>query len=233
MSGELRSWWLSWYQPAGTAYTLYWPWWVSGWRMDDDARTVVAAVRAATKGDAMAVVVTAQDDPTLDLEWRFVEEVTDSYWSPYNSRFLQADWMRWPDEAPRDWIGGVPDAYRGEGCLPGRVVTGDARADFDADFRLRANLMAARRLGQATFRVLTADLAILFAEHNRLAAADPVAVVAGVDLEGVLAGHQHDDAWGCCCGWQGPEDDEHAPAFAGHQAEQIRAALTEALGGGA
>lgn len=95
-----RSWWLSWYQPAYTAYTLYWPWWVSGSRCHDDARTVVAAIRAATEDDARAVVDAAQDDPALDLEWRFVEEVDDPDWSPYHDRFPKATWMCWPEAAP-------------------------------------------------------------------------------------------------------------------------------------
>ena len=38
----------------------------------------------------------AHDEPRpLPLEWRFVHPKTED-WSPFNSRFQRADWMKWP-----------------------------------------------------------------------------------------------------------------------------------------
>lgn len=95
----MRTFWLSWYEAGTGAFTLYWPWWISGWREapggDYDQATVVAAVRATSEDEAQEAVLSSYD-VRPKLEWRFVEEITDPAWSPYSDRFPQAKWMRWP-----------------------------------------------------------------------------------------------------------------------------------------
>ena len=92
-----RNWWVSWYNSGRRdAFELHSPWWVSGTRLDDDADTIVAAVRAPTEKDAKAKIITAYDRPAVSsLEWRFCKPQADD-WQPFNDRFPRSDWMRWP-----------------------------------------------------------------------------------------------------------------------------------------
>jgi hypothetical protein len=94
----MKAWWISWYNPfPRDEFELHSPWWVSGYRMSDDAETMVAAVRAPSEEEAMTVVAMAYDDkpaPTA-IEWRFVRELNVS---PFSDRFPQAEWMAWDDQ---------------------------------------------------------------------------------------------------------------------------------------
>lgn len=94
-----QSFWISWFATtADVSFELHSPWWVSGERQhpqdEDDSQDIIcAAVRADTEEEAMALVVAAHDKP-VELEWRFCE-LQKPDWSPFNSRFRQAGWMKW------------------------------------------------------------------------------------------------------------------------------------------
>lgn len=89
------AWWISWYsvKPLST-FELHSPWWVSGYRCSDDAETVCAAIYAADEDQARAIIRAAYDDDPGELEFRFVEELTQS---PFSGRFPKATWMAWED----------------------------------------------------------------------------------------------------------------------------------------
>lgn len=92
-----RRWWVSWYSPADLygKFELHSPWWVSG--SDADERDVIcAAILAHSEGDAVQTVKECYDDCPPPIEFRFVEE-RPADWSPFNSRFQKANWMKWPE----------------------------------------------------------------------------------------------------------------------------------------
>lgn len=98
MTEPQRPFWLSWYnEPRMGGFELHSPWWCSGWRMSDDADSIVAAVRATDPDAAREVVRSSYDSPPDAMEFRFVE-ARDEGWSPYNDRFRPAAWMLeyWP-----------------------------------------------------------------------------------------------------------------------------------------
>lgn len=92
----MKSYWVSWYHaPNLGGFELTAPWWVSGTRMNDDAQTIVAAIRADNPEGARDRVLRAYDVRPDDVEWRFVEERPDD-WTPFSGRFPKADWMTFP-----------------------------------------------------------------------------------------------------------------------------------------
>lgn len=105
----LKNFWVSWYDKNYGKWELHWPWWVSGERLSDGALTICAAVQAESADAAMILIEEAHDEPRpLPLEWRFVHPKTED-WSPFNSRFQRADWMKWPARptpSPSDQEGG-------------------------------------------------------------------------------------------------------------------------------
>lgn len=86
--------WVSWWGEPGT-FELHRPWWVSGER-DDGKASICAAVLAQDEFTARLSIQWAHDDKDAVIEWRFVEEKPKG-WSPFCDRFVQADWMRWPE----------------------------------------------------------------------------------------------------------------------------------------
>lgn len=100
----MKRFWLSWYCDRMGEFELWWPWWVSGYRMDENQTpTICAAVIAKDEDAAWQVVIDSHDDPKpTELEQRFCEE-QESDWSPFTDRFPRADWMRWP--CPKDTNG--------------------------------------------------------------------------------------------------------------------------------
>lgn len=92
----MRPFWVSWWGEPGT-FELHRPWWVSGER-DDGKKSICAAVLAQDEFTARLSVQWAHDDNDAVIEWRFAEEKPKG-WSPFGSRFPQADWMIWPEMA--------------------------------------------------------------------------------------------------------------------------------------
>lgn len=91
--GHVKPFWISWWANAGP-FTLASPWWISGHREVDGAGSICAAVRAPDEEGAKALVRAAHDNPTAQIEWRFVVERSDG-WSPFSQRFPRAIWMEW------------------------------------------------------------------------------------------------------------------------------------------
>jgi len=90
-----NSYWISWWAtPEMGQWELHSPWWISGERMDDDAVSVCAAVRAPDVDGAKEAILASYDRRPGDVDWRFVAP-QDADWSPFNSRFQKADWMKW------------------------------------------------------------------------------------------------------------------------------------------
>jgi hypothetical protein len=91
--------WLSWYGGGTFAFTAtMWPWWISGWRLNDDGTdtpTICAAVIAADESAAKALVVAAHHASGVGLEWRFCNPRPVD-WSPFCERFPRVGWMEWP-----------------------------------------------------------------------------------------------------------------------------------------
>lgn len=91
----MKRFWISWYEPDGSGFELHAPWWISGFRCNDDANTICAAVIARDEDAAKGVICDAHDDPDGHIEWRFCTEKGDD-WEPFCERFPRADWMQWP-----------------------------------------------------------------------------------------------------------------------------------------
>lgn len=97
-------WWVSWYHIDSLGeFELHSPWWVSGCRLvgdlDGDLRedpTMVAAVRAADAESAREFVIQSYDNPPVDLEWRFVDDLPDG--PAFTDRFPKGDWMAWDSD---------------------------------------------------------------------------------------------------------------------------------------
>jgi hypothetical protein len=93
-----RNFWVSWYSPDELgSWELHSPWWVSGWAVTEteDVQTICAAIKAKDEDDARTRVLASYDKPPATVAWRFVEE-RPADWTPFNDRFLKADWMVWP-----------------------------------------------------------------------------------------------------------------------------------------
>ena len=90
----MRPFWVSWWGEPGT-FELHRPWWISGER-DDGKQSICAAVLAQDEFTARLSIQWAHDDNDAVIEWRFAEEKPKG-WSPFGSRFRQADWMIWPE----------------------------------------------------------------------------------------------------------------------------------------
>lgn len=89
------AWWLSWYATADVGpFELHSPWWISGCRLDDDARTVCAAIRASDEDAAREIVFASHDARPAQVEFRFIRRLDRS---PFSDRFPRADWMQWED----------------------------------------------------------------------------------------------------------------------------------------
>src|SRR5262245_50150833 len=112
----MRRWWVSWWHnPSRDGdFELKSPWWVTGYRHVDQARTdgsvygedveqsICAAVLAESEDAAVAEILNAYDEyPGRAGERRFVEERPDD-WSPYSDRFPKVLWMQWPEDAAED-----------------------------------------------------------------------------------------------------------------------------------
>lgn len=97
----MKNYWVSWYCPPNVMgkFELHSPWWVSGFRMSDDAETVCAAIQAVSEDQARLKIVMSHDADFVKwasegIEWRFVNERPDD-WTPYGDRFPSDDWMVW------------------------------------------------------------------------------------------------------------------------------------------
>jgi len=89
--------WISWYhlhEKMGE-FELNFPWWESGIRLHDDARTICAAIPNVTDKEAETIVRAAYDRKTKTIEWRF-NSIKEG--SPFADRFQKAKWMTWPKE---------------------------------------------------------------------------------------------------------------------------------------
>lgn len=90
-----KAFWLSWYNVLPMAsFELHRPWWISGYRVSDDAETICAALIAPDESAAKQFILNAYDEPPKSVEWRFCEERFGD-WSPFSDRFPRADWMKW------------------------------------------------------------------------------------------------------------------------------------------
>jgi hypothetical protein len=90
-----RPYWVSWYHDleAFGEFELHTPWWFSGGDLAG-RDTVCAAVMAYDEVDAMERIYDCYDVRPSQIEFRF-SEGRDESWSPFNSRFQKADWMKW------------------------------------------------------------------------------------------------------------------------------------------
>jgi hypothetical protein len=87
--------WVSWYWTKEMgAFELHAPWWISGYRMADEAATVCAAFPAEiSESEAEIFVAASYDNKPESIEWRF-NNLKEG--EPFCERFPKADWMTWP-----------------------------------------------------------------------------------------------------------------------------------------
>ena len=95
--------WVSWFGCWETLgkFTLYTPWWESGYTFEETERQCIcAAIKARDEDHVREIVIGSYDDPPGVFEFRFVEPRPDD-WSPYTERFPEAEWMApyWDREA--------------------------------------------------------------------------------------------------------------------------------------
>jgi hypothetical protein len=111
--------WLSWWHmEADGAFEIVSPWWVSGER-GDGAMAVCAAVLAVNEEAAKEAVMACHDLRPETLEWRFCEQKA-AGWSPFSSRFVQAEWMQWsaPNRPIQHTVTVEQDAETGDLIIP-------------------------------------------------------------------------------------------------------------------
>ena len=91
--------WLSWYATKKNgAFELHSPWWVSGGRGADRARTICAAIKADSEKSAREIIYKAHDKRPKEIEFRFIEAKPPDF-NPFCGRFPRADWMKWDDKS--------------------------------------------------------------------------------------------------------------------------------------
>lgn len=92
-----NNYWLSWWHDAADEFELASPWWISeemnGWWC------ICAAVQASNEAQAWQFVKNGYKEKQ-PLATRFIA-YRPRNWSPFNSRFKQAEWMEW-QELPED-----------------------------------------------------------------------------------------------------------------------------------
>ena len=91
----IRRWWVRWYNCFETMgpFTLYTPWWESGFTMEEPERQImVALIKAKSEDEAKGIIYDAYDERPDDIEFSFVDEIEPT-WKP-NDRFPLATWMR-------------------------------------------------------------------------------------------------------------------------------------------
>jgi hypothetical protein len=104
----VKKYWVSWYDERWMgAFELWSPWWISGFRIEDEASTVVAAVRGMDEEEVRERVYAAYDNRPEGIEWRFIEE-QDVDWDPLDNssgRWPVKGWMRdaWNGVSLEDW----------------------------------------------------------------------------------------------------------------------------------
>lgn len=102
----LKRFWVSWYAtPRNGPFTLHTPWWLSGERCSDGAKTVCAAILAKDEAAAKEAIFAAHDVRPKQIELRFCNE-RPSDWDPFCDRFPRAKWMKWPDQKAKKRRGG-------------------------------------------------------------------------------------------------------------------------------
>lgn len=91
----MKNFWISWYcDQRFSPFCLHSPWWNSGWRVQDDAATIVAAVQADDENGAKEIIYKAYDERPKEIEFRFCDEFPKDE-SPYSERFPKESWMKW------------------------------------------------------------------------------------------------------------------------------------------
>lgn len=90
----MKNYWISWEtKPCFGAFSLHFPWWISGYGIDSDP-TICAAIQTDMNPDDF--IRLSYDRPPRDIQFRFIEERPDD-WSPFSERFPKAGWMQWGD----------------------------------------------------------------------------------------------------------------------------------------
>jgi hypothetical protein len=93
-----KNYWVSWYGNHLGKFTVFTPWWISGWRVMSDGSDdpiFCAAIKASSEEQAKLKVAMAYDvSPGDNIEFRFVSERPEE-WAPFSDRFPKADWMKW------------------------------------------------------------------------------------------------------------------------------------------
>jgi hypothetical protein len=93
----VKKYWISWYHLIDYSdFELDLPWWSTGWRCSDEADTICAGIIANSSEDAEERIYRAYDERPLEIEFRFVD-LKSNDWSPFGSRFVKREWMRWPE----------------------------------------------------------------------------------------------------------------------------------------
>lgn len=89
-----RNFWASWYDlDTYPQFDSNLPSWCTGWRMRDNARTIVCAVKAENE-DAVKAIIRRAYGFNRNIEFRFIEQRPNN-WEPFNERFQREDWMEW------------------------------------------------------------------------------------------------------------------------------------------
>ena len=91
----MKRWWVRWYNCYAEMgpFTLYTPWWESGFTMDEPERQImVAAVKAPDEERVKEIIYGCYDKRPDDIEFSFINERTPD-WDPYCDRFEADDWM--------------------------------------------------------------------------------------------------------------------------------------------
>lgn len=101
-----QAWWISWWSDEEMGgFTLYSPWWTSGWSLDADGKeetVFVAAVRADSEDEAFKLVESSYDKDGIVVKRRFADPMDEDEkkpWEHEGTRFPFGDWMIWEGEA--------------------------------------------------------------------------------------------------------------------------------------
>lgn len=93
-----KRYWISWLgSEFPKAIIPSWPWWIDGWTYGasgEQTPIIVGAVVGTSVEQVKQRVTDARIGGRVK-EWRFVEEKP-ADWTPFNQRYPQQPWMRWP-----------------------------------------------------------------------------------------------------------------------------------------
>ena len=82
-----------WYDKGYGPFSLYTPWWISGYDFDNNT-VFLAAIKAYSTDHVREIIYGCYDEKPDEIEFSFIGEKEDGWEGPTFDRFSWEDWMR-------------------------------------------------------------------------------------------------------------------------------------------